>query len=118
MHIGIDARTVFSPTRRGTGKNLVDLYSTLAAQRPTWTFTMFHQLDGGDSPFHDYPNVRSRRVDIKGDRWNLWEDLRLPVAARTAGVDLLHCPANTAPYCLATPLVLTVHDLIPLETAP
>ena len=118
MHIGIDARTIFSPTRRGTGKNLIDLYSTLAVQRPGWMFTMFHQLDGAEYPFRDYPNVRSRRIDIKGDRWNLWEDIRLPLAARAAGLDVLHCPANTAPYHLWTPLVVTVHDLIPLETTP
>jgi glycosyltransferase involved in cell wall biosynthesis len=118
MHIGLDARTVFAPTRRGTGKNLIDLYSTLAQQRPGWTFTMFHQSDGRDDPFREFPNIQNQGIDIRGDRWNLWQDVRLPLAAQQAAVDVLHCPANTAPYWAWTPLVVTVHDLIPLETAP
>ena len=41
-----------------------------------------------------------------------WE---LPLAARLAGADVLHAPANTGPRLPLTRTVLTVHDLIPLE---
>jgi glycosyltransferase involved in cell wall biosynthesis len=116
--VGVDARTVYAPTRRGTGKNLVDLYSIMASRYENWRFLMFHQLDARDDPFDAFPNVRHVQVDVRGDRFNLWQDVRLPIAAWTHDVDVLHCPANTAPYRAIRPTVLTIHDLIPLDTAP
>lgn len=119
MRVALDARTIYSPRRRGTGKNLVDLYTTLAAIRPEWEFVMLHQSEApANEPFAGLPNVRPRRVDIRGDRYNLWQDIRLPLAAATAKASLLHCPANTAPLAAITPTVVTIHDLNPLETAP
>lgn len=108
---------MYAPTRRGTGKNLVDLYTLMARQRPSWRFTLFHQREA-DDPFVGLPNVRARRIDIKGDRLNLWQDVRLPLAAAMSGADVLHCPANTAPTWTATPTVVTIHDLTPLDITP
>jgi len=76
---------------------------------------MFHQSDQSDDPFAGLPNVEHRRIDIKGDRLNLWEQLRLPLAAKTSRLDLLHCPANTAPRRPGVPIIVTIHDLIPLQ---
>jgi glycosyltransferase involved in cell wall biosynthesis len=115
MRVAIDARTVYAPARRGTGKTLVDLYATLAAIRPDWEFVMFHQCDLPDDPFAGLANVRRRRIDVRGDRINAWQDARLPLAVRAESADLLHCPANTAPWLPLTPTVVTIHDLIPLE---
>ena len=42
---------------------------------------------------------------------------RLPAAARVARASLLHCPANTALGGHWYALVVTIHDLIPMETA-
>jgi glycosyltransferase involved in cell wall biosynthesis len=117
LHVAVDARTVYAPTRRGTGKNLVDLYTLMARQRPSWRFTLFHQREA-DDPFVGLPNVRARRIDIKGDRLNLWQDVRLPLAAAMSGADVLHCPANTAPAWTTTPTVVTIHDLTPLDITP
>jgi glycosyltransferase involved in cell wall biosynthesis len=118
MRVAVDARMIYSPSRRGTGKNLIDLYSTLAAQQPGWEFVMFFQSNGVADPFERFPHVRAHRIDIRGDRLNLWQDVRLPLAARACGADLLHCPANTSPRLSPTPVVVTIHDLIPLEMAP
>jgi glycosyltransferase involved in cell wall biosynthesis len=113
MRIAVDAREIYAPNRRGTGKNLIDLYMTLAAQRPRWEFIMLFQTSGLANPFEQCPNVRAHRVDIRGDRWNLWQDVRLPFAARALGADLLHCPTNTSPLRSLIPVVVTIHDLIP-----
>jgi glycosyltransferase involved in cell wall biosynthesis len=119
MRVAVDARTVYSPTRRGTGKNLVDLYTTLAALHPPWEFLMLHQSERTpDEPFGGLSNVRARYIDIRGDRYNLWQDVRLPLAAARARASVLHCPANTAPVATLTPTVVTIHDLIPLEISP
>jgi glycosyltransferase involved in cell wall biosynthesis len=113
--IGVDGRAIYQANRRGTGKNLIDLYRHLALRRPGWRFLVFHQVDGVDDPFEDLPNVTHRKIDIPGDKWNLWQEVRLPWAARLAGVDVLHCPANTSPRWPMVPMVVTIHDLIPLE---
>jgi glycosyltransferase involved in cell wall biosynthesis len=118
MRVALDARTVYAPSRRGTGKNLVDLYRTLARLRPTWEFVMVHQRVDTDDPFEGQTNIRRVAVDIRGDRFNLWQEIRLPLAARAAGADVLHCPANLAPTQALTPTVVTIHDLIPLDVAP
>jgi glycosyltransferase involved in cell wall biosynthesis len=116
MRVAVDARTVYSPTRRGTGKNLIDLYRRIARLHPEWEIVMFRRADAApDEPFADLPNVSSRIVEMRGDRWNLWEQARLPWAARRAGAAVLHAPANTAPRVPMVPLVVTIHDLIPLE---
>jgi glycosyltransferase involved in cell wall biosynthesis len=54
---------------------------------------------------------------MRGDRWDLWQQVRLPLAASRAGASALHCPAKTAPRWPLVPLVVTIHDLIPLEPA-
>jgi glycosyltransferase involved in cell wall biosynthesis len=113
--IALDARTVYAAQRRGTGKNLIDLYRALARRRPDWRFVMLHRGPGADEPFASEPNIRSRAIEMPGDRWDLWQQLRLPIAARAAGADVLHSPANTAPRRPLTPLVATIHDLIFLD---
>jgi len=118
MRIAVDARSVFSPNRRGTGKNLIDVYRMLAAQRPNWQFLMFGERRETDDPFTGLPNVRRRLIDAPGYRFNVWQDVLLPTAARACRATVLHCPANTAPIKPFSPLVLTIHDLIPVDIAP
>lgn len=116
--IAVDARQVYRPCRRGTGKNLIDLYRRLAQKRTDWRFVMLHQSKDAADPFGGIPNIEARRVDIRGgDRLNLWEQVRLPWAARQVGATVVHSPANTGPRFPLRPLVLTVHDVIPLEIA-
>ncbi len=52
---------------------------------------------------------------IKSAPYLIWEQFFLPVACRKAGVDILHCTANTAPLILNIPFILTLHDIIFLE---
>jgi alpha-1,3-rhamnosyl/mannosyltransferase len=125
MHIGLDARTIFSPKPRGTGRNLWDAYRLIPQQRPDWRFTLFHQQPAALCPLPrdsaasaEWPgNVRTLRGDLPGDRWQLWQHLFLPAASWWEAVDLLHCPANTVPTWSPVPFVATIHDLIPLRVA-
>jgi glycosyltransferase involved in cell wall biosynthesis len=45
-----------------------------------------------------------------------WEQLQLPKAVKKYDIDILHCTSNTAPLNVSVPLVLTLHDIIYLET--
>ncbi len=115
IRIALDARTVYSSARRGTGKNLIDLYRTMAQMRPGWEFVLVHRGKGKDDPFADLPAFKQEIVDTWGDRWHRWERKALPRAAARLRADVLHCPANTGPEKSRVPMVLTIHDLIPLE---
>jgi glycosyltransferase involved in cell wall biosynthesis len=116
MRVAVDARTAYSPIRRGTGKNLIDLYRRMALLYPRWEFLMFHRHETSvDDPFAGASNIARAVIEMRGARWNLWEQARLPWAARRAGASVLHAPANTGPGIPLVPLVVTIHDLIPLD---
>jgi glycosyltransferase involved in cell wall biosynthesis len=131
MKVALDARSIFSPKPRGTGRNLADAYRLIPALRPDWEFILYHQRDARNCPLlrrppnapHvqtglcSHPNVHTRRIDIPGDRFNLWFQVRLPLAAWRDRVDLLHFPANAAPAWCPVPYLVTVHDLTPLRVA-
>jgi len=114
--IGIDARTIFSPYLRGTGKTLLELYKRLPIIMPNVEFYFY---------FPPQKNIKSllpsnnsiilRPIDIKGSKWNLWENVRLPLAILKDKINLLHCPAQTAPYWKPVPTIVTIHDVIPLK---
>jgi glycosyltransferase involved in cell wall biosynthesis len=48
----------------------------------------------------------------------LWEQVYLPKKAKELSLDILHCTSNTAPINCPVPLIVTIHDLIYLETNP
>jgi alpha-1,3-rhamnosyl/mannosyltransferase len=56
-----------------------------------------------------------RRIDMLGDRFDAWFQVRLPLAARRDRIDLFHFPASVAPAWCPVPYVATVHDIIPLR---
>ena len=107
------------PRPRGTGRNLLDAYRLIPRLRPDWEFLLYHQhpLDDDTAPHEPpwrHPNVRLRRIDMPGDRFAAWLQVRLPLAIRHDRPDLMHFPANTAPKWCPAPFVATIHDLIPL----
>jgi glycosyltransferase involved in cell wall biosynthesis len=118
MIVVVDARNAYRSHRRGTGKNLIDLYRQVATLRPAWRFLMLHEGGSPDDPFIGYENIESRVLNVRGSRFNVWQDVAFPIAARAHGATVMHAPANTAPYYPAGRLVVTIHDLIPLEMEP
>ena len=115
MKIALDARTIYRPQRRGIGRSLLAMYRALAAVRPDWRITAFHQTRGAIAELFSPDILAASRIDMPGDRFDAWERFRLPLAARSAGAHVLHCPANTCARWKLTPTVVTVHDLIPLD---
>lgn len=114
MRLGLDARTLFADQRRGIGKSLLRLYHHLADARPGWQVLAYHRRP--DALPTDLPrNFIPRFIEIRGDRFDAWTQVRLPAAARMDRVDALHCPANLCPRWMPVPTAVTVHDLIPLD---
>lgn len=114
--IGIDARTAFTTELRGIGKSLVQLYKHMIATKPEWEFYLYYEPHAKlCNHFSGLPNVTLKPLRMIGSRWNLWENIRLPIEAVLDGIDLLHCPAQTTPYFTPKHTVVTIHDVIPLR---
>jgi glycosyltransferase involved in cell wall biosynthesis len=112
MKIAVDARSLLTRSPRGEGRTLRDLYRHIAALRPDWRITLY-----GEEPYQthvDRSNIRSATLNVPGYRFNLWENFGLPLAAKLSGSDLIHAASTTAPRAPLLPLVVTVHDIIPV----
>ena len=116
MRIGIDAHFA-SYELRGIGKYVVQLVSRLIRDESN-EYVIY-----GDSRIFPQPGkygqVRFR--DPGKLPYPVWEQFVLPRWARQDCIELLHCPANTAPLWLSKhiKLVLTIHDvmyLLPVST--
>ncbi len=118
LTVTVDARVVFDQPWRGIAKTTVGLYRALAAARPGWRFRLFHREPADVNPFADLPNVSAERIDLRGDRFDLWQRVRLPLANLLAGADVFHAPAGVAPRFPLARTVVIIHDLIPLDTRP
>ena len=116
LRVAVDARAIFDAVPRGIAKTMIALYRAMARVRPDWRFWMFYQRGVAEAPFADTRTITCSKIDIPGDRFNCWQALRLPVAGRLARADVLHCHAGVAPPFPLLPLVVTIHDLIPLDT--
>jgi len=111
VRLGIDSRDAFAEHPRGVGKALSELIHHLLPLVSDWEVNLYTIRAGNI----EFAPARTKRVDIRGDRFNAWEQIRLPLAALTSRLDLLHCPSQTAPFTAPCPIVLTVHDLIPIR---
>jgi len=120
LHIGIDARLIHY--RRGMGTVVYSLINE-------WVRFITPLYDDAPTPFrltlyvdsaravtaaatfaNDYVTVRQLGPAF----YPLWEQWLLPRQALKDRVDVLYCPANTAPIFLAAPikLALTIHDVM------
>ena len=104
MHIGLNA--FFWPLpNTGSGQYLRHLLRAL------------NQVTGD----HRFTLYRPRRIhpDLKGDLAKLWfEQVGFPLACHRGGVNVAHVPYFAPPLLRNVPLVVTIHDLIPLILAP
>ena len=112
MIIGIEAQRLLRPHKHGMDIVALETIRAFAA-RPDHEFVVFVKPDADRACLPVAPNLRV--VELAGGPYPIWEQWALPKAARRAGVDLLHCTANTAPLRPSVPLVVTLHDIIFLE---
>ncbi len=54
---------------------------------------------------------------LEGGSYPFWEQVALPKAAAKHGCHLLHCTSNTAPVFCKIPLIVTLHDIIYMESS-
>jgi glycosyltransferase involved in cell wall biosynthesis len=94
LRVAIDAQLARG-SATGIGEYLAGLIPALRARRDFEIVAL------------DAPELDPWRFD----RRFLWDQVLLPLAARRARADLLHCAAGTLPALLPAPAVATVHDV-------
>lgn len=61
----------------------------------------------------EVPTSLSAEVDVfemRGHRFQAWEQIGLPLRAKRFGADVLFCPGNRAPIWQPMPVCVTIHD--------
>lgn len=115
MKIGIEGQRLFRNKKHGMDMVALELIRNLQKIDPENEYVIFIKPDIDDTVLKQTENFKI--VKLKGGFYPLWEQFSLPRAARKEGCELLHCTSNTAPVHTRIPLVLTLHDIIYMESS-
>ncbi|TWJ26356.1 glycosyltransferase family 4 protein [Geobacter argillaceus] len=115
MKIGIDARFAVHK-RRGIGNYSLMLLLNLAEIDPKNDYVLYTDVDDLEGVLPRKPNFLVKKI-LPGN-YLVWEQLVLPLRAARDGLDILHCPGNTAPMFLhnKVKLILSIHDVMFLKS--
>jgi glycosyltransferase involved in cell wall biosynthesis len=114
LRIGIEAQRLFRPHKHGMDIVALELIKHLQQIDNENEYFIFVKPDKDNGVIKETANFHI--MEVPGGPYPVWEQFLLPKAAQQAGVDLLHCTSNTAPLHAGLPLVLTLHDIIYLES--
>lgn len=115
MKIGIEAQRIFRKKKHGMDMVALELIRNLQSIDSENEYIIFVKPDVDDTVIKETANFKI--VKLKGGFYPLWEQIALPRAAKKLGCEILHCTSNTAPICTSIPLVVTLHDIIYMESS-
>lgn len=110
MRIGIEAQRLFRPHKHGMDRVALELIKNLQVLDQENEYFIFVKPDEDNKVISNTKNFKI--VEIEGGPYPIWEQFRLPKAAKAYHCDLLHCTSNTAPIATQIPLITTLHDII------
>jgi len=115
MKIGIEAQRIFRKKKHGMDMVALELIRNLQTIDTENEYLIFVKPDVDDTVIRETPNFKI--VKLEGGFYPLWEQIALPRAAKKMGCQILHCTSNTAPIFTSIPLVVTLHDIIYMESS-
>jgi glycosyltransferase involved in cell wall biosynthesis len=113
MKIAIEAQRLFREKKHGMDIYALELIRNLQEIDHKNEYIIFVKPDIDDTIINETPNFKI--VKLEGGFYPSWEQFTLPLAAKRAGCQILHCTSNTAPINCTIPMVITLHDIIYLE---
>ena len=113
MRIGIEAQRIFRKNKHGMDYVVLEEIKELQKIDTRNEYFVF-VAPGEDRCLTDTRNVHI--MEIGNGFYPMWEQIALPRAIKELNLDILHCTSNTAPLRCKVPLILTLHDIIFLET--
>src|SRR5512146_3184799 len=114
MRIGLDVRLLYAPLLKGIGCYERELLLALDAIDTANEYVLF--FDSRRQAVRrlaQHHRFIEKGISIPGDRFFLWEQVRLAREAKS--VDVFHSLANTTFLAGACPRIVTVHDTKLLE---
>lgn len=114
MRIGIDARYALRKSRRGIGNYIFNIVKEFNLLHPEGAEFYLYGDRLADPDLANFFRGAPFVIRILGSpNLSWWEQVSLPLAACSDGVDLLHCPANIGPvFFKPCKIVTTIHDVI------
>lgn len=113
MKIAIEAQRIFRKNKHGMDFVALEIIRRL--QRMD-TVNQYYILVAPGEDVCLQPSANVTIITLRCPTYPLWEQVALPLAIKRLKPDIIHCTSNTAPLMGKTPLVLTLHDIIYLET--
>lgn len=115
MKIGIEGQRLSRLKKHGMDMVALELIRNLQAIDTTNEYVVFMQPGEDEDVIKPTPNFKIVKLD--GGSYPKWEQIALPKAALKEGCQILHCTSNTAPVFSKIPLVVTLHDIIYMESS-
>lgn len=113
MKIAIEGQRLFRHKKHGMDFVALELIKNLQKIDKKNEYFVFVKPDE-DKCLENTENFKI--IELPGKSYPYWEQKALPNAVRQYGCDLLHCTSNTAPVSNGFPLIVTVHDIIYMES--
>lgn len=113
MRIGINGRFL-AAKRTGVQRAAFNLIQSLFSVDRENEYIVFAPQDFERKDNWNFENVRVIPCQIrKGEslRNHIWEQMFLPKLAKSHNIDILHSPANTAPFFYRGKSIINIHDL-------
>jgi glycosyltransferase involved in cell wall biosynthesis len=114
MKIGIEGQRLFRVKKHGMDMVALELINYLQEIDQENEYVVFVKPDDDKDCLKETKNFKI--VELVGGSYPQWEQFALPKAAREQGCDILHCTSNTAPINTKIPLIITLHDIIYMES--
>lgn len=115
MIIGFEAQRIFREHKHGMDFVALELIRALQKIDKQNSYVVFTNEGPDKSCLEESDNLSI--VTFKAS-FPVWEQVLLPGYVRRHNCDLLHCTSNTAPVFSSIPTVVTLHDIIYLESNP
>ena len=114
MKIGIEGQRLFRKKKHGMDMVALELIKNLQKIDSQNEYVIFVKPDVDKTCIPFVSNFKI--VELGGGPYPSWEQIALPRAAEKEGCELLHCTSNTGPIICKVPLIITLHDIIYLES--
>ncbi len=113
MKIGIEAQRLFRRKKHGMEIVALEIIRQLQKIDSANEYVVFGRNDEDEKCIDTTSNFSINKFT---GSYPVWEQIALPKAVKKAKPDILHCTANTAPLFCKTPMLITIHDVIYLES--
>jgi glycosyltransferase involved in cell wall biosynthesis len=114
MIIGIEVQRIFRKKKHGMEIVALEIIRELQQTDHTNQYVLFAKKDVDENCIVATENFSISQNS--GYPYPLWEQMHLPKVIKKIKPDILHCSANTAPLFVNTPLIITIHDVIYMES--